>query len=139
MISRRDLLARAGAAGAGVGLAGLFGRPFFLAAAQENGADPPPATRVANPLRGAPDRGWERVYRDQFREDSSFVFTCAPNDTHNCLLRAHVKNGVVVRISPTHRYGDATDLEGNRASHRWDPAAARRASSSGAGSTATAA
>ena len=120
-ISRRELLRRAGATGAGVGLGGLLGRPFFLAAAQEPGADPPPATRVTNPLRGAPDRGWESVYRDQFREDSSFVFTCAPNDTHNCLLKAHVKNGVVVRISPTYGYGKATDLEGNPASHRWDP------------------
>ena len=52
-ISRRQLLRRAGAVGAGMGLGGLFGRPFFLAAAQE-GADPPPATRVTNPLRGLP-------------------------------------------------------------------------------------
>ena len=72
-------------------------------------------------MRQAPERGWEQIYRDQFREDSSFVFTCAPNDTHNCLLRAHVKNGVVVRISPSYGYGKATDLDGNRASHRWDP------------------
>jgi hypothetical protein len=49
------------------------------------------------------------------------VFLCAPNDTHNCLLRAYVKNGVVVRIGPTFGYGKATDLYGNRASHRWDP------------------
>jgi nitrate reductase alpha subunit len=76
---------------------------------------------IANPLAEMPARGWERIYRDQFAEDSSFVFTCAPNDTHNCLLRAHVKNGVVVRISPTYGYGRARDLDGNQASHRWDP------------------
>lgn len=77
--------------------------------------------RVDNPLESYPDRDWEQVYRDLYREDSSFVFLCAPNDTHNCLLRAHVKNGVVTRISPTYGYGRATDLQGNRASHRWDP------------------
>lgn len=77
--------------------------------------------RVDNPLESYPDRGWERSYRDLFHEDDSFVFLCAPNDTHNCLLRAHVKNGVVSRISPTYGYGRATDLQGNTASHRWDP------------------
>jgi len=61
------------------------------------------------------------VYRDLYRSDSSFVFLCAPNDTHNCLLRAHVKNGVVTRISPTYGYHRATDLHGNRATQRWDP------------------
>ncbi|MBL8112558.1 MAG: molybdopterin-dependent oxidoreductase, partial [Acidobacteria bacterium] len=51
----------------------------------------------------------------------TFTFTCAPNDTHNCLLRAYVRSGVVTRIGPTMRYGEATDLSGNRATHRWDP------------------
>ena len=78
-------------------------------------------TRVENPLANYPSREWERAYRDLFRTDSSFVFTCAPNDTHNCHLNAMVKNGVVVRIAPTYKYGEAQDLEGNRASHRWDP------------------
>ncbi len=76
---------------------------------------------VNNPLTSYPNRGWERVYRDLYRFDSSFVFLCAPNDTHNCLLRAHVKNGVAVRIAPTFGFGKATDLYGNQASHRWDP------------------
>ncbi len=79
------------------------------------------ATRVDNPLAVYPDRGWERVYRDLWRTDSSFVFLCAPNDTHNCLLRAYVRNGVVVRLGPTFGYGQATDLYGNQASARWDP------------------
>jgi nitrate reductase alpha subunit len=74
-----------------------------------------------NPLAQYPNRDWERVYRDLFQVDDSFVFLCAPNDTHNCLLRAYVRNGVVTRIGPTMRYGEATDLQGNGTSHRWDP------------------
>ncbi len=76
---------------------------------------------IENPLVSYPNRDWERAYRGIFKPDSSFVFLCAPNDTHNCLLRGHVKNGVVVRIGPTYGYGKAQDLYGNKASHRWDP------------------
>src|SRR3972149_2419593 len=75
----------------------------------------------ANPLGAYPNRGWEKVYRDLFATDSSFVFLCAPNDTHNCLLRAYVRNGVVTRIGPTMGYGLATDPQGTRAPPRWDP------------------
>lgn len=42
--------------------------------------------KVDNPLAGYPSRDWETVYRDIWRYDSKFVFLCAPNDTHNCLL-----------------------------------------------------
>ncbi|MEK6706031.1 MAG: molybdopterin-dependent oxidoreductase [Bdellovibrionota bacterium] len=76
---------------------------------------------IDNPLAYYPNRDWESVYRNIFEPESSFVFLCAPNDTHNCLLKAYVKNGVVVRIGPSYGYGKATDLYGNRASHRWDP------------------
>src|SRR5690606_25704807 len=76
---------------------------------------------VENPLASYPARGWEDSYRKIFQADSSFVFLCAPNDTHNCLLKAHVKNGVIVRIGPTFGYGKAEDLYGNKSSHRWDP------------------
>ena len=76
---------------------------------------------VDNPLKAYPNRDWEKVYRDMFKEDSHFVFLCVPNDTHNCLLKAHVKNDVVIRISPSYQYGKAEDLDGNKASHRWDP------------------
>ncbi|MBN8733048.1 MAG: molybdopterin-dependent oxidoreductase [Acidobacteria bacterium] len=76
---------------------------------------------VKNPLAVYPDRGWERVYRDLWKYDSIYTFTCAPNDTHNCILNAYVRNGVVVRIGPSMKYGEATDLLGNKASHRWDP------------------
>ena len=74
-----------------------------------------------NPLAGYPNRDWEKQYRDLFNYDSTFHFLCAPNDTHNCLLTAYVKNGVAVRIGPSFGYGKATDIYGNKASHRWDP------------------
>lgn len=76
---------------------------------------------VENPLASYPDRDWEKTYRNIFAADSTFVFLCAPNDTHNCLLKAYVKNGVITRIGPSYGYGKATDLYGNSASHRWDP------------------
>jgi len=76
---------------------------------------------LSNPLAHYPNRNWEKTYRDLFKVDDSFVFLCAPNDTHNCLLRAYVRNGVVTRIGPTMAYGQATDLLGNKSSHRWDP------------------
>ena len=60
-----------------------------------------------------PDRGWERVYRDLWKYDSTFTFLCAPNDTHNCILNAYVRSGVVTRIGPTMKYGLATDLAGH--------------------------
>ncbi|MBL8138837.1 MAG: molybdopterin-dependent oxidoreductase [Acidobacteria bacterium] len=75
----------------------------------------------ANPLAAYPDRGWEQAYRDLFAYDSKYTFTCAPNDTHNCILNAYVRQGVVTRIGPTMRYGEATDLAGNGTTHRWDP------------------
>lgn len=77
--------------------------------------------RVGNPLESYPNREWEKVYRDLYNYDSSFHFLCAPNDTHNCYLRAYVKNGVAVRLDPSFGYGKATDYYGNQASHRWDP------------------
>ncbi|MFA4842676.1 MAG: molybdopterin-dependent oxidoreductase, partial [Candidatus Omnitrophota bacterium] len=76
---------------------------------------------IDNPLEYYPQRDWEEIYRNQFKYDSYFHFLCAPNDTHNCLLRAYVKNGVVTRIGPSYGYGKATDIYGNQASHRWDP------------------
>ncbi len=76
---------------------------------------------IDNPLSGYPNRDWEKVYRNLYHSDSSFTFLCAPNDTHNCLMRAFVKNGVVTRIAPTYGFHKATDLDGNRAGQRWDP------------------
>jgi nitrate reductase / nitrite oxidoreductase, alpha subunit len=110
--SRRRFLFQMAATGAGMA---LLGQSVALGLGNLR------AVTVSNPLSGYPRRDWEKVYRDLYRSDSSFTFLCAPNDTHNCLLNAHIKNGVVTRISPTFGYGKATDLEGNRASARWDP------------------
>src|SRR3970040_1341850 len=76
---------------------------------------------VENPLAFYPNRDWEKTFKDLWRYDSEFSFLCAPNDTHNCLLKAHVKNNVVVRLAPSFGYSKATDLDGNQASSRWEP------------------
>jgi nitrate reductase alpha subunit len=76
---------------------------------------------IDNPLDFYPDRDWEKIYRNQYKYDEVFYFLCAPNDTHNCLLRAYVKNGIITRIGPGYGYGKAKDIYGNCASHRWDP------------------
>jgi nitrate reductase alpha subunit len=106
-ISRRDFLTTATAAGFGA---------LIASATKAWGLD-----AVANPLAAYPNRDWEKVYRDLWKYDSTFTFLCAPNDTHNCILNGFVRSGVVTRIGPTMRYGEATDLDGNRVSHRWDP------------------
>lgn len=74
-----------------------------------------------NPLEEYPNRDWEKVYRDLYTPDTTFHYLCAPNDTHGCLLKANVKNGVVVYADPSFGYGKATDVYGNSASSRWDP------------------
>ncbi|MBM3776393.1 MAG: molybdopterin oxidoreductase, partial [Acidobacteria bacterium] len=106
-LKRREFLSLMSAAGFG----GLL-----AASANAWGLEAP-----SNPLAAYPDRGWESAYRDLWKYDSTFTFACAPNDTHNCLLNAYVRQGVITRIGPTMRYGQATDLNGNRTSHRWDP------------------
>jgi len=117
--SRRSFLGRAAAVAAGVALTeALAFEPHHLEA-----SDP---VAIGDPFKVFPKRDWEKAYRDIFQSDSSYVFTCAPNDTHDCLLRAHVKNGVVTRINPTYGYGKAQDLHGNTASHRWDPRACQK-------------
>ncbi|GAB4349864.1 MAG: hypothetical protein Kow0099_33110 [Candidatus Abyssubacteria bacterium] len=104
--NRRDFLKTASA----LGFAGYLSQyPWLWAEAAQN------------PLEQYPDRNWEKVYRDLIRPDSTYTFLCAPNDTHNCLLRAYVKNGVIVRIGATYGYGKAEDIYGNKASARWDP------------------
>ena len=106
-LSRRDFLQTLSAAGFGA-LAASATTAWALDA-------------VTNPLASYPDRGWERVYRDLWKYDSKYTFTCAPNDTHNCLLNAYVRQGVITRIGPTMKYGEAKDLAGKGSSHRWDP------------------
>src|SRR5690606_1436501 len=91
--SRREFLKLAAAAGFG---------SFVLSATSAWGLD-----EITNPLASYPDRDWEKVYRDLWKYDSKFTFTCAPNDTHNCILNGYVRSGVVTRIGPTMRYGEA--------------------------------
>ncbi|MCP4397446.1 MAG: molybdopterin-dependent oxidoreductase, partial [bacterium] len=76
---------------------------------------------IENPLEHYPEKGWEKIYRDQYKHDFTYHFLCAPNDTHNCLLKGYVKNGIVTRIGPSYGYGKAQDLYGNQASSRWEP------------------
>lgn len=109
--SRRDVLKLAGLGlGSAIAARSALAEYRYLA----------PVT-VANPLASYPNRDWERIYRDIYRTDQRFTFLCCPNDTHNCLLNAQVKNNVVVRIEPTYGYSKAQDLYGNTASARWDP------------------
>ncbi len=111
-LSRRRFLFQMAGAGAGTALISqsAIGATQLLAPVD-----------IQNPLSNYPNRDWENTYRDLYHYDSSFTFLCAPNDTHNCLLRGFVKNGIVTRIAPTYGYHKATDLDGNRPGQRWDP------------------
>ena len=106
-LSRREFLEWVGAAGFSA---------FALSASEAWSLQ-----AIENPLASYPKRDWEKVYRDLWKSDSTFTFLCAPNDTHNCILNAFVRDGVVTRIGPTMKYGEATDLYGSKVSHRWDP------------------
>jgi nitrate reductase / nitrite oxidoreductase, alpha subunit len=76
---------------------------------------------VDNPLDYYPTRDWEKVYRDQYRYDSTFTFVCAPNDTHNCRLKAFVRNGVITRVEQNYDSGRYADQLGNTSSVHWNP------------------
>lgn len=114
--SRRKFLKNFALSGAGY----LILSQLPLAGFQEAFANFDPVD-VKNPLKFYPDRNWEKTYRDLWKYDSEFTFLCAPNDTHNCLLKAHVKNDTIVRIAPSYAFSQATDLQGNQASARWEP------------------
>ena len=79
------------------------------------------ATKVQNPLDFYPNRDWEQVYRDQYRDDYTFSWVCAPNDTHNCRLQAAVRNGVITRIEQPYDVSEYRDLYGNKATANWHP------------------
>ncbi|MER3450615.1 MAG: molybdopterin oxidoreductase, partial [Chloroflexota bacterium] len=115
-LSRRDFLKLAAGLGAGAGAALVARNLAFL---EE-------VTVVENPLAAYPNRDWEKAYRELFNFDSKFAFLCAPNDTHNCLLLGVVKHGIVTRIEPSYGYGQAVDVYGNQASHRWEPRACQK-------------
>lgn len=76
---------------------------------------------VSNPLGVYPDRKWEEVYRDQYRVDNSFNWCCAPNDTHNCVMKAYVRNGVVLRSEQAYEGGRVKDFYGNGDTVHWNP------------------
>src|SRR2546425_645648 len=80
-----------------------------------------PVVEVGNPLGEYPDRSWERVYHDQYRYDSSFTYCCSPNDTHQCRVRAFVRNGVVMRVEQNYDHQTYEDLYGNRGTFAWNP------------------
>ena len=109
-VSRRDFLK-----GATASVAALAGSELLSLSLLQ------PAHAVTNPLAHYPERGWEKLYRDLYAYDDSYVFMCTPNCTHNCYLRAYVKNGVVTRCGPTQRYHEASDVYGTKATRRWDP------------------
>ncbi len=76
---------------------------------------------VENPLGAYPNRGWEKVYLDQYAYDDSFTWICAPNDTHMCRLRAFVRNGVMLRSEQNYDHDRCGDLYGNTATKAWNP------------------
>lgn len=80
-----------------------------------------PLPTINNPMEFYPERGWENVYRDQYRYDSSFNFLCVPNDTHNCRLTAFVRDGVALRIEQAYDLDGVKDLYGNASSAAWGP------------------
>ena len=80
-----------------------------------------PAQDVGNPLEHYPNRGWEQVYRDQYRYDRTFTWVCAPNDTHMCRMKAFVRNGVMIRSEQNYDHQRCGDLYGNRATAAWNP------------------
>ncbi len=107
-LSRRDFIQRSGLVGAGLTALHLW--PLRHLQAQETNP---------NPLAHYPNRDWEKIYRHQYAYDSSFSWVCAPNDTHNCRVTAHVRNGVIIRMGEEFDVGTYSDLYGNKASWNW--------------------
>lgn len=110
-LSRRDFLKLSGLAA--LGTVAATSTPLGFQLLQP--------VNVVNPLADYPLRDWEKVYRDQYRYDSSFAFVCSPNDTHACRLRAFVRNGVIMRCETNYDVQDYGDLYGNKATAHWHP------------------
>ncbi|HEX6385841.1 MAG TPA: molybdopterin-dependent oxidoreductase [Anaerolineae bacterium] len=108
-ISRRGFLKLAGGAAAGVTLTEYLHLRLLQ------------PVNVENPLAAYPHRGWEEIYRNQYRYDSSFTYVCSPNDTHACRLRAFVRNGVILRSETNYDVGNYKDIYGNQATAHWHP------------------
>lgn len=108
-LSRRQFLAASG-----TGLIAWSGKGLALAALHPTG-------EMGNPLTNYPNRGWEKVYRDQYKVDGSFTWVCSPNCTHECRLKAFTRNGVVLRTEQNYDKHRITDIYGVKASHHWNP------------------
>ncbi len=80
-----------------------------------------PVQEIENPLAHYPNRDWEKIYRDQYRYDSTFSWVCSPNDTHACRVLAFMRNGIVVRLGAQYDYQNYSDLYGNKATASWNP------------------
>ncbi|HNM77469.1 MAG TPA: twin-arginine translocation signal domain-containing protein, partial [Tepidiformaceae bacterium] len=111
MIDRRAFL-KLGSAAAAAGTAFYVERKMAFLQASPG---------IAQPLRFYPNRGWEKIYRDQYAYDDSFTFICAPNCTHNCRLRAFVRNGVVIRTEQNYDGQAIGDLNGKFSTNAWNP------------------
>jgi anaerobic selenocysteine-containing dehydrogenase len=98
-LSRRDFVKRSGLVGAGIAAAQML--PLRFLQAQE-------IPDIGNPLALYPNRDWEKIYRNQYAYDNQFSWVCAPNDTHNCRITAHVRNGVIIRMGEEYDIGQAT-------------------------------
>src|SRR5574341_1816245 len=109
-LTRRDFLRWLGVGGGSAALGGTL--PLNLLAAAAPGE---------NPLAGAVNRNWEKIYRDQYKYDRAFDWVCSPNDTHACRVRAYVRNGIVTRMGSTYDYQTYADLQGNKATANWNP------------------
>ena len=111
-VKRRKFLQISAATAASI--AALKGKALALKTMQ-------PVVKVDNPLASYPDVGWEKVYHDQYRYDRSFTFCCTPNDTHQCRVRAFVRNGVVMRTEQNYAHQNYGDIYGNKATRNWNP------------------
>ncbi len=109
--NRRSFIKTSGLVGAGIAAAQFLPLRFLQA---QTAVDD-----VLNPLAAYPNRGWERVYRNQYAYDRQFSWVCAPNDTHNCRITAHVRNGVIVRMGEQYDIHTYRDLYGNHATANW--------------------
>ncbi|MBI4368105.1 MAG: molybdopterin-dependent oxidoreductase, partial [Candidatus Omnitrophica bacterium] len=110
-LTRREFLKLSGLTGIGLTLAS---RDLALWALE-------PVQEIENPLAYYPNRDWEKVYRDQYRYDSTFSWVCSPNDTHACRVNAYVRNGIVIRAGEEYNYQTYADLYGNKATANWNP------------------
>ncbi len=106
--SRRDFIKMSTALGGA--LAFPFGLHSFAARSD-----------ISNPLAYYPDRGWEKIYRDQYAYDKSFSWVCSPNDTHACRCLAFTRNGVITRMGSQYDYETYGDIYGNKATQNWNP------------------